>query len=76
MPSTRADRRPRLSFEVQHLLGMKETLGRFAFGLILPDESGRILIGPALPAVMRGGEVELDRADREPSNQSIVASGG
>ena len=37
---------------------------RFAFGKILPEESVGVLIGPALPTVMRGREVELDRTDR------------
>src|SRR5438105_7542396 len=36
----------------------------FAFGKILPDEAVGVLIGPALPTVMRGCEVELDRTDR------------
>ena len=36
---------------------------RLSFGKVLPEESVGVLISPALPAVMRGGEVELDRAD-------------
>ena len=37
---------------------------RLAFWKILPDQPVGVLVGPALPAVMRGGEVELDRTQR------------
>jgi hypothetical protein len=37
---------------------------RLAFGKILPNEPVGVLIGPALPTVMRGREVEPDRTDR------------
>ena len=37
---------------------------RFAFWKILPNEPVGVLIGPALPTVMRGREVELDRTER------------
>jgi len=37
---------------------------RLTFGQVLADESVGVLIGPALQAVMRRGEVELDRVER------------
>ena len=35
----------------------------YSFGEILPDQPVGVLVGPALPTVVRGCEVELGRAD-------------